>query len=261
MNDQEIDNSMETFMTLFNKMFSETKYNLQALNKRMESMDKCFNNILLLNTDKPFDEVEEHNDDNNNINENNENINNDNIQKNQKTNYNKKKHTGKMTSKELDEIEKMFKDIEEPTENYNTFFIGKKRNNKKSKQTALGTDPKNYYHDIQELLKNYSLDNDSDNNNKNDENKKIINKSQNKINELKKDENKKKGKRGRKKKNIEEENGSLESNADVDYLVPEKNDGYTKFKEFKELKKQMNSKKYNKFSDEEEIDDDLDSDF
>ena len=261
MNEQEIDNSMETFMTLFNKMFSETKYNLQALNKRMESMDKCFNNILLLNTDKPFDEIEENNDDNNNNNENNENINNDNIQNNQKNNYNKKKHTGKMTSKELDEIEKMFKDIEEPTENYNTFFIGKKRNNKKNIQTALGTDPKNYYHDIQELLKNYSLDNDNDNNNKNDENKKIINKSQNKIDEFKKDENKKKGKRGRKKKNIKEENGSLESNADVDYLVPEKNDGYTKFKEFKELKKQMNSKKDNKFSDEEEIDDDLDSDF
>ena len=36
MDEPEIDNSMETFMTLFNKMFSETKYNLQALNKRME---------------------------------------------------------------------------------------------------------------------------------------------------------------------------------------------------------------------------------
>ena len=56
---KEIDNSIEQFMTLFNKMFSETKYNLQALNKRMESMDKCFNNVLLLTTDKPFDEQNE----------------------------------------------------------------------------------------------------------------------------------------------------------------------------------------------------------
>ena len=42
--------------------------------------------------------------------------------------------------------------------------------------------------------------------------------------------------------------------------MPEKNDGYSKFKEFKELKKQMNNKKYSNYSDEE-IDDDLDLDF
>ena len=68
MSEPEIDNSMETFMTLFNKMFSETKYNLQALNKRMESMDKCFCNILLLSSDKPFDEenLEENNENSNN---------------------------------------------------------------------------------------------------------------------------------------------------------------------------------------------------
>ena len=95
MSEPEIDNSMETFMTLFNKMFSETKYNLQALNKRMESMDKCFCNILLLSSDKPFDEenLEE-----NNENSNNENINQDNIPKRKKNNTkNPKNKNNKMT--------------------------------------------------------------------------------------------------------------------------------------------------------------------
>ena len=254
MDEPEIDNSMETFMTLFNKMFTETKYNLQALNKRMESMDKCFNNVLLLSSDKPFDEVnpdkEEQND------QNNENINSDNFDNNNNyKNKKNKKQKGKMTSKDLDEIEKMFKDIDEPNDNYNTFFIGKKRNNKKNTVAPTDLDPKNYYHDIQELLKNYSLDNDND-----EKDKTNINTIKNKK-EIKNDENKKKGKRGRKKKIIDDKNVTSESNADVDYLVPEKNDGYSKFKEFKELKKKMNNKQYSKYSDEEEIDDDLDSDF
>ena len=252
MDEQEVDNSMETFMTLFNKMFSETKYNLQALNKRMESMDKCFNNVLLLSSDKPFDEVNEEENE-----QNNENINIDNLENKLKNTNNsnnlpkKKKQTGKMTSKELDEIEKMFKDIDDPTANFNTFFVGKKRNTKKNTSPAQGTDPKNYYKDIQELLKNYSLDNDNE-----------IEDSKNKHKKEEIKENKKKGKRGRKKKNADNNKNALssESNADIDYLVPEKNDGYTKFKEFKELKKKMNNKKYNKYSDEED-DDDLDSDF
>ena len=50
------DNTIEQFMTNFNKMFTGTKYNLQALNKRISSMDKCFNNIMLLNSEKPFNE-------------------------------------------------------------------------------------------------------------------------------------------------------------------------------------------------------------
>ena len=252
MDEPEIDNSMETFMTLFNKMFSETKYNLQALNKRMEYMDKCFNNVLLLSSDKPFDEVNPDNEEQNE--QNNENINNDNFN-NKYISKKNKKTKGKMTSKDLDEIEKMFKNIDEPNENYNTFFIGKKRNNKKTTVAPTDADPKNYYHDIQELLKTYSLDNDND-----EKEKTNINSVKNKK-EIKNDENKKKGKRGRKKKIIEDKNVTSESNADVDYLVPEKNDGYSKFKEFKELKKKMNNKQYSNYSDEEEIDDDLDSDF
>ena len=59
------------------------------------------------------------------------------------------------------------------------------------------------------------------------------------------------------KKIINEES---ESNEDVDYLVPEKNDGYSKFKEFKELQKKVGNNNYNKSSDEED-DDELDSDF
>ena len=244
MDEPEVDNSMETFMTLFNKMFSEAKYNLQALNKRMEYMDKCFNNVLLLSSDKPFDEENPENEE-----QNNENINIDNFDNNYKRKYNKKKNQKRpMTSEDLDEIEKMFQNIDEPNENYNTFFIGKKRNNKKKDEAPQGTDPKNYYHDIQELLKNYSLDNDNNQDVK--ENK----------NNIKDDEKKKKGKRGRKKKIIEDKEDSSASNADVNYLVPEKNDGYSKFKEFKELKKQMNNKKYSNYSDEE-IDDDLDLDF
>ena len=46
----------------------------------------------------------------------------------------------------------------------------------------------------------------------------------------------------------------------MDYLVPEKNDGYSKFKEFKELQKKVGNNNYNKSSDEED-DDELDSDF
>ena len=47
------------FMGLFLKMFNETKYTLQALNKRMEFMERSINNVLLLNSDKAFDEEEE----------------------------------------------------------------------------------------------------------------------------------------------------------------------------------------------------------
>ena len=85
MSEPEVDNSIETFMTLFNKMFSETKYNLQALNKRMESMDKCFCNVLLLNSDKPFDE--ENIEENNELQNNNENINQDNFIRRKKNNF------------------------------------------------------------------------------------------------------------------------------------------------------------------------------
>jgi len=207
MSDLEVDNSMETFMTLFNKMFSETKYNLQALNKRMEGMDKFFSNVILLTSDKPFDEVNEEEED-----EKDENFNSDNLNKKSKS---ANKIKGKMTSEEIDEMEKMFIDIDKPS------FINKKRNEEKN----LVTDPKSYYADIQKLLKSYSLDKDKD--------------------------EKKKGKRGRKKKKIEKDS---ESNAEVDYVVPEKSDGFSKFKEFKELKNKMN-KKGNKYSDEEGSDD------
>ena len=102
MKDMYVDNAIEQFMTLFNKMFSETKYNLQALNKRMESLDKCFNNIMLLKSDKPFEEDNQQNFGKNKYSNNNNNEENKNL---------------KITSKELDEIEKMFFDMEEPKGN------------------------------------------------------------------------------------------------------------------------------------------------
>lgn len=44
------------FIGLFMKMFNETKYNLQALNKRFDYIDKFLNNVMLLNSSEPFDE-------------------------------------------------------------------------------------------------------------------------------------------------------------------------------------------------------------
>ena len=127
MSEPEVDNSIETFMTLFNKMFSETKYNLQALNKRMESMDKCFCNVLLLNSDKPFDE--ENIEENNELQNNNENINQDNFIRRKKNNFSTGKNKkNKMTEEELDEIEKMFRNIDDdPVPNP----ISKEKNNQK----------------------------------------------------------------------------------------------------------------------------------
>ena len=44
------------FIGLFMKMFTETKYNLQALNKRFDYFEKFLNNVMLLNSNEPFDE-------------------------------------------------------------------------------------------------------------------------------------------------------------------------------------------------------------
>ena len=247
MSEPEIDNSMETFMTLFNKMFSETKYNLQALNKRMESMDKCFCNVLLLSSDKPFDE--ENIEENNDI-QNNENINEDNIPKRKRNAYNiSKNKKNKMTEEDLDEIEKMFRNIDEdptPNPSYNEkknieIFLNKKRKNKKTEEKNEIKDSKNLFNDIKELLKTYSLDNEEEN-----------------KNEIKNEEKPKK-KRGRKKK--KENDSESNEDGDVDYLVPEKNDGFSKFKEFKELKKKVGNNIYNKSSEEDDDEDDIDSDF
>ena len=48
--------TLENFMFLFSKLFNESKYNLQSLNKRFESLEKCVNNVCILNTDEPFNE-------------------------------------------------------------------------------------------------------------------------------------------------------------------------------------------------------------
>jgi hypothetical protein len=48
--------TFENFMFLFSKLFNESKYNLQSLNKRFESLEKCINNICILNTEEPFNE-------------------------------------------------------------------------------------------------------------------------------------------------------------------------------------------------------------
>lgn len=50
---------LSNFITSFIKMYNDTKYNLQALNKRFDFMEKTVNNILQLNNNVPFDESEE----------------------------------------------------------------------------------------------------------------------------------------------------------------------------------------------------------
>ena len=50
---------IEFFIGQYGKLFNETKYNLQALNKRFEAIDRCMNNINLLKTNEEFDEKEE----------------------------------------------------------------------------------------------------------------------------------------------------------------------------------------------------------
>ena len=82
-------------------------------------------------------------------------------------------------------FEKMFQNLDESNENYNTFFVGKKRNNKKKVVAPQDTDPKNYYHDIQELLKNYSLDNDNNEDEKGNKNNKKRMKIKRKVKEEK----------------------------------------------------------------------------
>lgn len=108
---KEADNSIEQFMTTFNKMFSQTKYNLQSLNKRVESMEKCFNNILLLKSNKPFDEGEE--------------------EKQEKySSQDEKSENLKISSKELDEIERIFREFENPRKAKSN-CLKKKMNSKK----------------------------------------------------------------------------------------------------------------------------------
>ena len=205
----------------------------------------------IVKLDEPNQENLEENNDNN---QNDENINQDNFPKRKKNSYNAPKNKkSKMTEEELDEIEKMFRNIDEDQipnpqikEKEKSDFLNKKRKKAQRKEKEEKNEikeSKNLFKDIKELLKTYSLNNDDDDKKEKKEEK----------------EEKIKKKRGRKKKK-ENDSDSNESNDDVDYLVPEKNDGYSKFKEFKELQKKVGNKNYYKSSDEDDYDD-IDSDF
>jgi len=113
---KEIDNSIEEFMTSFDKMFGEVKYNLKSLNNRLELMDKCFNNIMLLKSDKPFEENGED-------------------QKQDIIILDSDENDGnlKITSKEMDEIEKMFLEMDRPKKMNNNFINKKRKYNSKNK--------------------------------------------------------------------------------------------------------------------------------
>ena len=114
----------------------------------------------------------------------------------------------KMTEHYLDEIERMFRNIDDDTPAYyppaknekkeikeQNIFLNKKRKPKdkeKDKDKNLIKDPKNFYNDIKELLKNYSLDNDDDKDKdkKDDINKKEEKKKKKLQNLMKKEERK-----------------------------------------------------------------------
>ena len=127
-------------MNLFDQMLNQIKYNLQSFNKKCDSMDRCFNNILLLKSNKPFDE-EENLEDNyqkeidylySNYNPNNP----------KKQSKKRNRETIKITSKELNNIEKMFEDMNEND---------KKSNFEKKKKP--GRAPTKYLYEIDTILK------------------------------------------------------------------------------------------------------------
>ena len=112
--DQYSDYGIEQFMTLFNKMFTSTKYSLQALNKRVEKMDKCFNNIMLLMSEKPFDE--EPDEEENNF---------------------------RITQKELDYISKMIEGNDGVSEGNRSHLLGRKKKKEPPKDEIFFDDNDN----------------------------------------------------------------------------------------------------------------------
>ena len=222
---------LEEFMNLFDQMLSQIKYNLQSFNKKCDSMDRCFNNILLLKTDKPFDEDENQEDEYqkqidylySEYNPNNS----------KKQNKKRNRETLKITSKELNNIEKMFEDMNEN---------GKKQKmnmNNIEKKKKPGRAPTKYMYEIDQILKGGKIKNDEKINNNN--NKKI----------------KKYNNKGDKMISLDEEE---EDDQFIDHIILDKKiEKYTQFKEI--LKKFEENKKDEGNSDYENIDDDLDLDF
>jgi len=228
---------LEEFMNLFEKMLNQIKYNLQSFNKKCDSMDRCFNNILLLKSNKPFDEEEIEEDEmQKQINELYSEYNPNNIYNSKKQNKRRSKETLRITTKELNNIEKMFEDMNE----------NKKKNINKSsgnynfleKKKKTGRPTTKYMYEIDTFLKGGKIKDDA-NKNFNKKNKKIIGKNDKAI-------------------SLEEEED--DDDQFIDHIILDKKiEKYTQFKEM--LKKFEENKKDDGASDYENIDDDLDLDF
>lgn len=219
---------LEEFMSLFDELLSHIKYNLQSFNKKCDSMDRCFKNVLLLKSNKPFDEEENQEDEmQKQIDElyseyNPNNINNKN---NKKQNKKKNRENLKITNKELNNIEKMFEDMDKNNKN------GKKKENFKKKGRA----PTKYLYEINQILKGGKLKNEEKYEKKN---KKYNNKNG---------------------KTIELDENDDDDDQFIDHIILDKKiEKYTQFKEM--LKKFEESKKDDGISDYENNDDDLDLD-
>ena len=113
---------LEEFMNHFDELLSQIKYNLQSFNKKCDSMDRCFGNVLLLKSNKPFDEEENQEDEmQKQIDELYSEYNPNNM--NKKQSKKKNRENLKITNKELNNIEKMFEDM-----NHNKKNTKKKEN-------------------------------------------------------------------------------------------------------------------------------------
>ena len=223
---------LEEFMSHFDELLSQIKYNLQSFNKKCDSMDRCFGNVLLLKSNKPFDEEENHEDEiQKQIDELYSEYNPNNINKKQNKKKNNKDNL-KITSKELNNIEKMFEDMNENKKNprkKNEMNI----NDKKRKQ---GRAPYKYMYEIDKILKG------------------------GKIKDEEKYEKKNKRYKNKNEKTIKLDENDDDDEQFIDHIILDKKiEKYTQFKEM--LKKFEESKKDDAISDYENIDDDLDLDF
>ena len=222
---------LEEFMSHFDQLLSQIKYNLQSFNKKCDSMDRCFGNVLLLKSNKPFDEEENHEDEiQKQIDELYSEYNPNSINKKQNKKKNNKENL-KITSKELNNIEKMFEDMN-----------GKKKKKKNEmnlieKKRKQGRAPYKYMYEIDKILKGGKIKDEEKYEKKNKKNK--INKNE---------------------KAIKLDDNDDDDEQFIDHIILDKKiEKYTQFKEM--LKKFEESKKDDAISDYENIDDDLDLDF
>ena len=225
---------LEEFMSHFDELLSQIKYNLQSFNKKCDSMDRCFGNVLLLKSNKPFDEEENQEDEmQKQIDELYSEYNPNNM--NKKQSKKKNRENLKITNKELNNIEKMFEDMNHNKKNtkkkgdMNLNYI----DNKKKKQ---GRAPYKYMYEIDKILKG------------------------GKIKDEEKYEKKNKKNRNKREKTIDLDENDDDDEQLIDHIILDKKiEKYTQFKEM--LKKFEESKKDDGNSDYENIDDDLDLDF